>query len=248
MPSRSPTVDFPETASVVLSIGTDSPVSGGLFRPQVLHVDETQIRRDLVARFEQHDVARHQLFGRDETGLAVAHGARFRREHVADRIEGLLCLALLEETEQPVDDHATQDDRRIEPESDHQLDEAGAEQDVDQDVVELQQEPHDGALLLAFRQTVGSVFRQPLRRLGPIEACRRIGAKSLDHFIRRHSVPGDGCGLCLGSRCCFHVRAPVNDVRCVPHQGSRTQAWANPCNFHQEGSSIPSPRRHFTSQ
>ena len=47
----------------------------------------------------------------------------------------------------------------------HQLGEAGAEQDVDQDVVELRQEPHERPPLLAFRQPVGPVLLQAGRGL-----------------------------------------------------------------------------------
>ena len=57
-----------------------------LLGAQVLHIGKPQIRRDLVARFEQHDVAWHKLLRRNHAGLAAAHGPRLRGQHVADRI------------------------------------------------------------------------------------------------------------------------------------------------------------------
>jgi hypothetical protein len=68
-----------------------------LLGAQVLGVDQAQIGRNPVAGLEQHDIARRQILGRNESRLAIANGARFRREHVADRIERLLRPALLQE-------------------------------------------------------------------------------------------------------------------------------------------------------
>ena len=85
------------------------------FRAQVLDVGEPQIGRDLVAGFEEHDVARHERLRCDHRSLAVAQGSRLRREHVADRIERLLRPAFLNEAEQSIDDDDAEDDRRVEP-------------------------------------------------------------------------------------------------------------------------------------
>ncbi len=113
--------------------------------------------------FEQHDVTRHELLGRDQAGLAAADGPRLCGKHVADRIQRLLGLALLEKPEQGVDDHDTQDDRSVEPQTDHQLYKAGAEQDIDQDIVELGRRT----------ASAGPAVLPSGRRLGPYWVSRR---------------------------------------------------------------------------
>ena len=149
--------------------------------PQVLDLDETKVCRDLVARFEEHDVARHQFFGRDQTNLPAAQGPGLRGQHVADRVERLLGLAFLNEAEQRIENDNAQNDRRVEPQADHHLDEPGSEQDINQNVVELVQELHERRLLLALRQTVRTVFRQALLRLRPRRGLSRdpFGVASL---------------------------------------------------------------------
>jgi hypothetical protein len=61
------------------------------------------------------------------------------------------------------------------PQVEHQLGEAGAEQDKDQNVVELGQEPNERSPLLAFWQAVGPELLQTLRRLGRLEALSDVG-------------------------------------------------------------------------
>ena len=66
--------------------------------------------------------------------------------------ERLLRPAFLKEAEQSVDDDHGEDDRRVEPQAHHQLDEAGGEQDIDEDIVELLQETHERPALARGRQ------------------------------------------------------------------------------------------------
>ena len=101
---------------------------------------------------------------------------RLRREHVADRIERLLRLAFLDEAKQAVDDNDAEDDRGVEPQAHHQLDEAGGEQDVDEDIVELQQEAHQRAPLARGRQAVGAVLCLAAGGFGVVEARRHAAA------------------------------------------------------------------------
>ena len=53
-------------------------------------------------------------------------------------IQRLFGFALLDEAEQRIDDDDAGDDRCVEPKSEHQFDEAGGDQDIDEDIVELQ--------------------------------------------------------------------------------------------------------------
>ena len=145
-----------------------------LLGAQVLGVDETQVGRDLVAGFEKHDVAGRRDPRPECSRVSPPRTrARLRRKHVADRVERLLRPALLHEAEQRIEDDDGEDDRGVEPQAQHQLDEAGGEQDIDEDVVELGEEPQQRPLLLALRQAVRPVGLQPRRGLGGVEAALR---------------------------------------------------------------------------
>jgi hypothetical protein len=78
---------------------------------------------------------------------------------IADRIEGFLGLAFLKEPEQRVDDNNTEDKSGIKPQTDHHLDETGAEQNIDESIVKLEQKPHQLSLLLPLRQTIRTVLQ-----------------------------------------------------------------------------------------
>ena len=105
-------------------------------------------------------------------------------------LQRLLGLAFLNEAEQRVEDDHAEDDRRIDPQVEHQLGEAGAKQDVDENVVELRQEPHERSPLLAFRQPVGAILLQAVRRFGRIQTFPGVGRETLRHLVHGHSMPG----------------------------------------------------------
>ena len=65
---------------------------------------------------QQHDVARHQLLGgQHDPAPAVAQHRRLQRQHVADRLERPLGLALLDEADQRVDHDDAEDHAGIDP-------------------------------------------------------------------------------------------------------------------------------------
>ena len=161
----------------------------GFLRAQVLDLDKPDVRRDLVAGFEGHDIARHERFGRDHGGLPVAQGPRFRREHVADRIEGLLRPAFLDEAEQSVDDDDTEDDRGVEPQTHHQLDETGGDEDIDEDVLELHEEAHERAALARGRQQVEAILSLAAGGFDGVEARRHVALEPLDDLFRSEGMP-----------------------------------------------------------
>src|SRR5262249_15799438 len=171
MHSRSPTVALAETASVFLSAGTDSPVSAASSvrkffastRRRSAGILSPHSTTPTCSRLEKHNVPGNELFCRNHARLAAAQGAGLCGQHVADRLQCLLGLALLNEAEQRVEDDHAKDDRRIDPQVEHQLDEAGTEEDIDEDIVELRQEPHERPPFLALRQAVGAVLLQPAR-------------------------------------------------------------------------------------
>ncbi len=182
------------------------------FRAQVLDLGEADVGGDLVAGFEEHDVARHERLRRDHRRLPVAQRSRLRREHVADRIERLLRPALLKEAEQSVDDDDAEDDRGVEPQVHHQLDEAGGEQHVDKHVVELLQETHERPALARGRQHVEAVFRLAARGFGVVEARGHAGLEPLDRLVRGQRVPGR---LFCCAHCSSSMRAEAARSRCA---------------------------------
>ena len=184
----------------------------GFFRAQVLDLGQADVGGDLVAGFEEHDVARHERLRRDHRRLPVAQGSRFRRQHVANRIERLLRPALLKKAEQSVDDDDAEDDRGVEPQVHHQLDEAGGEQDIDKDIVELLQEAHERTALARSRQHVEAVFRLAARGFGLVEARGHTGLEPLDRLVGGQRVPGR---LFCWVHCSISMRAEAARSRCA---------------------------------
>ncbi len=182
------------------------------FRAQVLDVGEADVGGDLVAGFEEHDVARHERLRRDHRRLSVAQGSRFRREHVADRIERLLRPAFLKEAEQSVDDDHAEDDRGVQPQVHHQLDEAGGEQHIDKHIVELLQETHERTALARRRQHVEAVFRLAARGFGIVEPRRHAALEPLDRLVSGQRVPGR---LFCFAHCSSSMRAAAARSRCA---------------------------------
>ena len=116
------------------------PGESGFVGAQILHLNEAQVRRHAVAGLKQHNITRDQLVGGRDANFAVSLDASVGRKHASDRIQRFLGSAFLKESENGVDDDDARNDRRVEPKPEHELHEAGGEQDIDEDVVELLQE------------------------------------------------------------------------------------------------------------
>ena len=189
MHSRSPTVALSETGSVFFSAGTNSPVSAASSVRRFFASMSRRSAGTLSPELEQHDVPRNKLIRREHAGLAAAHGPGLGGKHVADRIQRLLGPALLDEPEEPVENDDGEDDRRVDPQTQHQFGEAGAEKNVDEDIVELGEEPHERAAFFALWQPVRPVFLEPGSGLCCVEAFFPVGGEALYRLIRGHRVP-----------------------------------------------------------
>ena len=88
-------------------------MSARLVDLEVVRLDEAQVGDDAVAVFEEHQVAGDHLFRRHVERLAVAHHARGRRGHAAQRVQRPLGLALLHEAERGVDHDDGEDGDRV---------------------------------------------------------------------------------------------------------------------------------------
>ena len=103
--------------------------------------------------------------------------------------ERLFGLSFLQKAERGVDDHHAGDDRGVEPQSQHELDEAGGEQNIDEDVVELLQEAHQWPALRALGKAIGAVLGEASRRFSGGEALRGIALETTERLVGLQRVP-----------------------------------------------------------
>jgi len=136
-----------------------------LLDPQLEALDEAHIGGHLVAGREAHHVAGDEVGGGDRRPCAVAAGLRIGGEHAADARQRLLCSPLLQEPDDGVDDRDRHDHPEVEPVRHDRLDRGGAQQDVDQGVVEVAQEPQPRGRALGLGQQVRAHEREPARGL-----------------------------------------------------------------------------------
>src|SRR5262249_27264488 len=133
---------------------------------------------------------RNKLLGRNHARLAAAYRPGLGGQHVADGIERLLGLTLLNEPKEGVENDHAKDDCRVDPQVQHQLGKPCGEQHVDQNIVELREKPCKWASFSTFRQTVWAVFLKSERGLSRIKASLAAGIKSLHDLMLRYRVPG----------------------------------------------------------
>ena len=158
MLSRSPTVEFAATGSVVLSAGTDSPVSAASSVRRFF----TSVRRRSAGTLSPDSSSTTSPGTSSSAGMRRVSPPRMVRASAESmlRIESSAFSALPSwmKPSNALRMHDAEDDRRIEPQAEHQLDEAGAEQDIDQDVVELSRKRMSGPRLLPSGKRLGPYF------------------------------------------------------------------------------------------
>ena len=234
MQVRSPSAATAATGSTVLRTAADFAGQRRLLHLQALDLEQPQVGRHLVAGLDEDDVARHQPFGGDGLAMAVAQHAGLQRQHLADGIERPLGLALLDEADQRVDDDDAGDDRRIDVVLHQGGDRRRDEQDVDQDVVELEQQPDQRAATLRRPQPVGAVDLQALpSRLGGEAGA--AGLQRRQHVVGRHGVPGvcriglsmvgEGQAASASSRSSTLMTIARHQVPLLPARGSG-RSWS----------------------
>lgn len=172
------------TATQPFSTGTDSPVGGRLVDMEVLRFEQPQVGRHPVAGGQQHHVARYQAFGVQRLALAVAQDQGMQRKHVADGVQRVGRLALLDETDQRVDHHRQEDYRTVHPEAEQRGDQRGEQHHVQQDVVELPQQAQQRPLAFRRGQSVVAVRRQAAGGFVRVQAGGGA-VQSFQHPLRR---------------------------------------------------------------
>ena len=141
----------------------------GFVDAQVFDLQQAQVSRHLDARLKPHQVTRHQLVGINFMLLAVAQHGGTAGQHGAHRVKRLFCLALLDETDQGVDDHHTGNDAGIDVILQGKSHDARGQQHINQRVVKLQRKAQPRPAPLGHRQAVGAVLVPPLADLVTVQ-------------------------------------------------------------------------------
>ena len=90
------------------------------------------------------------------------HHGGLRGEHAPDGGQGLFRLALLDKPDDGVDHHYGDDHAGVHPMGKGGGDNSGGKEGIDEDAVELQQQPHQRAAALALGESIGSEFGQAI--------------------------------------------------------------------------------------
>jgi hypothetical protein len=155
----------------------------GFFDLEVHARDQAHVRRDVVARFEQHEVAGHELAPRHRHLVAVADHLRVRRRHLLERGERLLGLRLLNHADHRVQHHDAHDRDRIDPLAEGERDQRGDDQDDDEVVVELVPEEREEAGPRLLGQLVRPEFLQSLAHFARGKAVLEVGLQRGDDSV-----------------------------------------------------------------
>ena len=150
----------------------------GLLCGQAPRLEQTKISRNPVAGFHQHDIARHQVGGVHAGALSAAQYRRVRCQHLANGLHGLFSAAFLDETDGGIHQHHGKDHARINPVTEHRGHRGRPEQYVDEQIIEVSQEPEHRRRARLIGQPIGTKALQAARCFLAVEA-----------FIRRI----DGC-------------------------------------------------------
>ena len=184
---------------------------------KVRHLDEAGIRRNLVAGFDQHDVAGDDVMGRDALPIAVANDRGLRRGQRHQRADRFLRARLLDEPEHRVEDDDRHDDDRfvgqralarvLQHPFDHR-NHNGDQQDDHQEIFELLQQPFPPRRFRRALQPVRAVLLQAIVRFGLAQAARGVAPEQGQHRRRRHAMRGACAGrfVVLGNRGLFVAR------------------------------------------
>jgi hypothetical protein len=159
------------------------------FDPQVDALHQAQVGRDVIAGFQHHQVARHQLAGRDRDLVAAADDFGLRRGQLFERGQRLLRLALLHHADDGVEDDDGQDGPAVQPLAQGKRDQRRDDENDDQELFELvqQQTPEGGAFPLD--ELIGAVSFQSRGGFGDRQSALLVGIQCLYHLLRRKTVP-----------------------------------------------------------
>lgn len=136
-----------------------------LLHAQAFGCDQPKVGGHLVACVQKHDVSRHQFLGRHRCPAPVTQNARVRCQHIADCRQRLFGAALLHKADYCVNQHDRQDHAGIDQMPKRGRDNGCGQQHIDQNIVELPEEPAQRPVGCSFRQPVWPGSAKPVRGL-----------------------------------------------------------------------------------
>jgi hypothetical protein len=148
-----------------LPIEPDSPVRSGFVHRQIMGRDQPHVGRNGGARFERHQIARHQMGAVHDLPLSVAHHPNPIRNQRVQRERAAFRLPLLDGADDGVDLKHGEDERRIGHLADAERDGGGGQQQINQRALklpEIKPQPSDPA---RRRQAVRAERRETRGRL-----------------------------------------------------------------------------------
>ncbi len=159
---------------------------------QAVGLEQPPVGRDAVARLQQHHVPGHHLVGVHGDQLAPAPHPRAQHQHALQGRQAAFGAVFLVEAQHRVDHGHHQDHHGVAQVPDQGRQHRGAQQQQDQQALELLEEdgPGRGGGLLG--QAVGAVAVQPLVGLGRAQAPLDVHAQARRGVAGREAVPGHG--------------------------------------------------------
>lgn len=181
---------------------------GRFIHLQLRNLDESQVGRDLVAGFQQHDVAGHQHGGRNHLHRTAAQHGGVRRRQLAQRRHGLVGAPSLHKADDGVEHHDDEDHQCVGDLTHQARDDGSAQQHQHHEVLELVGQQAPPGAVLRCGQFVGAMGGAAALGLVGMQACVRVDAMGL----------GDGlCGVQV--RCGGWGHAAINETGRTPsHQ------------------------------
>ena len=158
--------------------GDQFACQNGFVDQQRAGTDQAKIGRNPVARVQENDVAGDDLGHRHPFGTPRAQHVGVRRDEAADRIQGLLRLALLCEADDRVDQHDRENRGGIDVVAEQGCGNCRGQQEIDQRVVKLRQKTQDRVTAGRLRQLVAAVIAEPPGRL----VCGQTGGAAADRM------------------------------------------------------------------
>ena len=174
---------------------------------EIAQLDQPQVGGHAIAGLEDHEIAGHDVLGRDRDAPPVPQHGSAWVDHAANRRECLLGAPLLDEPDHRVQHHDAQDHHGIDAVAEPRGHHRGCQQHVDQQVVELEQEPFQRAAPGGLRQAIRTAQDLASRSLARSETLGRRFECS-EHAANVACVPGIE-GPAESSRRICHERAPL---------------------------------------
>lgn len=161
---------------------------------QLRNVDEPQVGRDLVARLQQHDVARHEHGGRHHLHQPAAQHGGVGRRQLAQRRHGLVGAPGLHKADNGVEHHDDEDHQRVCDLTHQPRDDRCAQQHQHHEVLELVGQQTPPGAVLRCGQLVGAMGGAAALRLVGVQACVRVDTMGLDDGLGRVQLRRGGWG------------------------------------------------------